>query len=207
LSKQRVLVEDTYYSESSELDREKLRQRIRDYVADQGWRISGEHREESGVLPIVLDGDAERYWQEAGTAVARAGMRALLFHHTTGYSLPDAVRLADLVASVPELSTVALAPAIKAHSLARWDEQGFFRLLNRLMFEAARPAERYRTLQHFYRCSERLIGRFYAGRPGPLDPLRILSGRPPVPLGRALGCLLRGPRRQPVPAAVARRGL
>jgi lycopene beta-cyclase len=144
------------------------------------------------VLPIVLDGDAERFWSEAGTSVARAGMRAMLFHHTTGYSLPDAVRLADLVASMRDLATVTVATTIRDLALRRWREQSFFRLLNRLMFRAAAPAERYRTLEHFYRLPEELIGRFYAGHPRRRDALRVLSGRPPVPLMRALAVMAGG---------------
>ena len=42
-------------------------------------------------------------------------------------------------------------------------------------------------------CPTPLIARFYAGRSTALDKLRILSGRPPVPLGRALAALLERP--------------
>lgn len=44
-------------------------------------------------------------------------------------------------------------------------------------------------LQHFYRLPDDLVGRFYAGRSTALDKLRILSGRPPVPIGAALKAL------------------
>jgi lycopene beta-cyclase len=187
----RLLIEDTCYSDAPELRADELRQRVRDYAAGQDWAIEAVLREETGVLPIVLDGDPRPFWREAGVEVPRSGVRAMLFHHTTGYSLPDAVRLADAIASAPELASAPLAAAIRDLSLRRWREQRFFRLLNRLMFEAAEPAERYRTLQHFYRLPEPVIGRFYAGRLRPLDPLRLLRGRPPVPVGRALRCLAR----------------
>jgi lycopene beta-cyclase len=58
-----------------------------------------------------------------------------------------------------------------------------------LLFGAAAPHERYRVLERFYRLSGPLIARFYAGSSTGLDKLRILSGKPPVPLLRALRVL------------------
>ena len=141
------------------------------------------------MLPIVLDGDIDKFWAQAGDGVPRAGMRAGLFHGTTGYSLPQAVALADLVAGLPRLDSATVAAVIRAHSRRHWNSQGFFRLLNRLLFRAATPGERWRVLQHFYRLPGPLIDRFYAGRLRATDPLRILSGRPPVSLLRALRVL------------------
>lgn len=192
LAPTRVLIEDTYYSDEAELRQGEVRVRIVEYAAARGWRFAEIVREESGVLPIVLDGDPRAFWQGAEHEAPRAGMRGMLCHHTTGYSLGEAVRVAELVASAPQLASAPLAVAIRDRALRRWREQRFFRLLNRLMFEVAEPAERYRTLAHFYRMPEEIIGRFYAGRVQPLDALRILSGKPPVPVSRALGCLVRG---------------
>ena len=62
-------------------------------------------------------------------------------------------------------------------------------MLDRMLFRAADPPERYRILERFYRLSPSLIGRFYAGRSTLRDKVRILSGRPPVPLGRAVKAL------------------
>jgi lycopene beta-cyclase len=58
-----------------------------------------------------------------------------------------------------------------------------------MLFQAAAPAERYRVLERFYRLPEGLIQRFYAGRPTLLDRVRLLSGRPPVPVRLAARCL------------------
>jgi lycopene beta-cyclase len=55
-----------------------------------------------------------------------------------------------------------------------------------MLFRAAAPRERYRVLEHFYRLDPALVGRFYAARSGARDKLRILSGKPPVPVTRAL---------------------
>jgi lycopene beta-cyclase len=70
-----------------------------------------------------------------------------------------------------------------------WKDRSFYQLLNRMLFRAAAPDRRYRVLEHFYRLPEPLIGRFYAARLTALDKLRIVSGRPPVPIGRALAAL------------------
>ena len=61
------------------------------------------------------------------------------------------------------------------------------------LFGAAEPEKRFRVLEHFYRLPEPLIARFYADRLGVFDRLRILSGRPPVPLLRAALCAFRVP--------------
>jgi lycopene beta-cyclase len=188
----RVLVEDTCYSDDPSLDRPALEKRIGDYVADRGWTVTSVARTEAGVLPIVLDGDPGRFWP-ASDRVARSGLRAGVFHPTTGYSLPAAVALADELAAFldrPGVTGDDLVRHLRARFLDHWRRQAYFRLLNRLLFRAAKPAERWRVLRHFYRLPHDTIARFYAGRITPADRLRILSGRPPVPVFRALGVLL-----------------
>lgn len=190
LGPQRMFVEDTYYSDSPDLPRDQLRQRIEDYAHVQGWRVAREGREEAGVLPIALGGDFEGYWRAGGADVAKAGMRAGLFHPTTGYSLPDAVRIAALLAARSHFDGAALHDATHAFARARWRERGFYRLLARMLFRAAEPAERYRVLQRFYRFDPALIDRFYAGASSMSDKARILAGKPPVPVMRALRALV-----------------
>jgi lycopene beta-cyclase len=180
-----VLVEDTFYADGPALEPDRVRRDIESYAQAQGWRVRELLREEQGVLPIVLDGDPRALWDAAG-GVPRSGLSAGLFHPTTGYSLPDAVRLADRVAGLPDLRAPALFDAIRAHAFAQWRSRSFFRLLNRMLFEAAVPHERWRVMQRFYGLPEPLIARFYAGRPTLRDKLRIVSGRPPVPVGAAL---------------------
>lgn len=187
-----LLIEDTRYSDGPELDAAEMRSEISAYAARRGWRVRRVVDEEQGALPIVLAGSAERFWRRAPRGVPRSGMRALLFHQTTGYSLPDAVRLADEIAAADSLSADRLDRLVRARSLALWRSNGFFRLLNRMLFLAAEPELRYRVLERFYRLPEPLIERFYAGRPTWADRARVLTGRPPVPLGRALASLLPG---------------
>jgi lycopene beta-cyclase len=192
-----LLVEDTRYSDTPGFDREALRAATEAYASSQGWRVAGVEGEEEGSLPIVLDGDIEAFWDAGPPGVARSGMRAALFHPTTGYSLPEAVRLADAIAASPDLRGPALYALTRGRSRQAWRRGLFFRLLNRMLYRAAKPQERYRVLEHFYRLPEPLVGRFYAGRPTWRDKLRVLSGRPPVPVGRALRALL-SPRTRPV---------
>ena len=59
-----------------------------------------------------------------------------------------------------------------------------------MLFQAARPEERYKVFERFYRLPEPLIERFYAAKSTVFDKVRILSGKPPVPIGRAVEALL-----------------
>ncbi|WP_174298502.1 lycopene beta-cyclase CrtY [Sphingomonas bacterium] len=181
-----AFVEDTYYSTAPDLDASALDARIDGYAAGQGWEVTARGRREAAALPVALGGDFEAYWRAGGRRIAKAGIRAGLFHPTTGYSLPDAVRTAALVAGASDWSGAGLHDLLHDHARRAWDDRGFYRLLDRMLFRAAEPAERYRVLERFYRLNPALIGRFYAARSTLLDKARILSGRPPVPLARAI---------------------
>lgn len=185
-----LFVEDTYYSDSPHLDVEAVKARVIDYAATQGWRAAPCDRIETGVLPVVMGGDFNAYWSSTGEGIAKAGVRAGLFHPTTGYSLPDAVRLASAIARAPDVSRDGLARLTRDHAEQAWRARGFYRLLDAMLFRAADPAKRYRVLERFYRMPEPLIGRFYAGQSNWRDRLRVLSGKPPVPIGRALKAIL-----------------
>jgi lycopene beta-cyclase len=184
-----IFVEDTYYSDTPDLDAEALKQRIADYAAAQGWAITRTSRTETGVLPVVIGGDFDAYWP-AADGVARGGVRAGLFQPLTSYSLPDAVRFASWLAEQPNLTGSALAKSTRKYSRRQWRRNAYYRMLGMMLFRAADPPHRYRILERFYRLSPALIGRFYAGQSTLGDKVRILSGRPPVPLGRAVKALL-----------------
>ena len=188
LDGERLLIEDTYYSDGPELDRQSITARIHAYAAAQGWTIAAVEDGESGVLPVVLGGDFAAYWASGGPA-AKAGMRAGLFHPTTGYSLPDAIRTALFVAGLPDPAAPDLAARMRAYAARAWADRGFYRLLDRMLFLAAEPAVRYRVLERFYTLNPALVRRFYAARSTRRDKLRILCGRPPVPIARALRVL------------------
>jgi lycopene beta-cyclase len=182
----RMLIEDTRYSDGPALDRGQLAHDIAAYAAAQGWQVAEVIREEVGVLPIALAGDIDAYWDEPGPQAAEAGMRAALFNPTTGYSLPDAARQADLIAALPRLTSAAVRAAIIDMSKTAWRERAFYRLLNRMLFRAGRPGLRYKVLERFYRLRTPLIERLFAAQVTFADKARILTGKPPVPFFRAL---------------------
>jgi lycopene beta-cyclase len=144
--------------------------------------------EESGVLPVVMSGYLDAIWS-AADEVPRLGLRGGFFHPTTGYSLPDAVANAAWLVEQRTFDTRTLDKTLRERSSHLWRDRSFFRLLNRMLFRAAEPDQSFRVLQHFYRLSPAVIGRFYSARLTATDKLRILSGRPPVPISRAIAAL------------------
>lgn len=182
----RLLIEDTYYSDRPQLAPGLIAPRIAHYAAARGWRVAEVLREEAGVLPVAMGGDFEAYWRSGGDGVAKAGMRAGNFHPLTGYSFADAISTATTIAAMDDLSGEALHDALHARARALWDARGFYRMLTRMLFRAAHPPERWKVLDQFYRRDQRLIARFYGTRSTLADKAAILAGRPPVPLGRAL---------------------
>ncbi len=211
LAPRRLLIEDTYYADSGRLDTRALHERVLRYARQRGWTVTRVLREEQGVLPLALAGDIDAFWR-ARRGQPCSGLRAGLFHPTTGYSLAQAVRLADVVAlwmanpaapgvprsagcrTEPGLAT-ELARLIEAHARRVWRRQAFFRALNRMLFQAARPDARHAVLAHFYRLPDRLVSRFYGERLSWADKLRIVTGKPPVPIAAALKAVFaaRGP--------------
>lgn len=178
-----VLIEDTTYSDTPDLDVAGSKRAIDDYVAARGWRIATVVREERGALPIPLARS-----RDAEPEVATVGVRAGLFHPTTGYSLPHAVRVADRLSALRALTTASVRAAIAEERLTLEAGHRYLRRLNRMLFRAALPEDRYRILERFHRLPAPLIRRFYADRLTAWDRLRIVVGRPPVPIGKALAC-------------------
>ncbi|CAM3386696.1 lycopene beta-cyclase CrtY [Paracoccus nototheniae] len=189
----RILIEDTRYSDGGDLDDAALAQASHDYAQAKGWR-GAEVRRERGILPIALAHDAAGFWADHATGAVPVGLRAGFFHPVTGYSLPYAAQVADVVARLPgPLTTDRLRTALRDFALARARQDRFLRLLNRMLFRGCAPDRRYTLLQRFYRMPEGLIERFYAGRLTPLDRLRIVTGKPPIPLRTAIRCLRERP--------------
>lgn len=183
-----MLIEDTYYADGPDVAPDNLRRKILAYAASRGWHVKDIIREETGTLPIVLSGDIDAFWREASAAggAATIGLRACLFHPTTGYSLPDAVAMADALTAPPELTTAGARALVEAHSKRLWRERGFYRMLNRFLFLAARPEKRFQIMQRFYSLGQPLIERFYRAASTPADKARIMIGRPPVSIFRVL---------------------
>lgn len=182
----KVFVEDTYYSDKPDLDRRVMAQRIAAYADGKGWQVERVLREETGVLPVVMGGDLENYWASGSGRTAKAGARGAFLHPVTSYSLPDAVRNAIYISELPDFDGDRLNMLMRQRAQEHWKAGNFYRILNRMLFRAAEPGERYKVLERFYRLKPGLIERFYAGQSTAGDKARILSGKPPVPVGKAL---------------------
>lgn len=178
LAEDRVLVEDTRFSDAAALDVPALENDALAWASAAGFR--GEVvRRESGVLPLPLDSLPPL----AGGTPLRAGYGGGFFHPVTGYSLPLAVRFALRVAN----------GGCDALWLARVRaQQRFALLLNRLLYRATRPEDRWRVLSRFHALPAPAIRRFYALESTAIDRARILCGRAPrgVSLRRALEALV-----------------
>ena len=169
----RLLVEDTYFSDTPELDVATVRARITGYLAERGIEPQRVLRVETGVLPLP---------SRHGTVAPRedqpilAGYQGGWFHPTTGYSLPCAVRFAREVAAPDRAS---LIPRLQRLARDQSRQQRFAALLNRLLFEAMPPEHRRGVLARFYRLPADTIRRFYALESTASDRMRILCGLPP----------------------------
>jgi lycopene beta-cyclase len=181
---ERVLIEDTYYSDDPELVKASLRSRVETYAAHKGWRIARIVREECGVLPLPWTSDRQPRFE----LPLRVGYRGGWLHPTTGYSIPLALRFALTVA---RCEPTELATAIKALARTVRRQSAFCMLLNRLLFCGYPPERRWNVLARFYRTmSDAAVRRFYALQMTRADCWRLLVGRPPK--GLSLSRLLVG---------------
>jgi lycopene beta-cyclase len=173
LGPRHLLVEDTYYSDAPALDRATVRERILADLRARGHRTVRVLREESGVLPLP--------WSAPATPPCASpfaiGYRGGWFHPVTGYSLPvaTAVALAIAEATGPDDVAIRLGRLWRRHA----SQARFCHLLNRLMFRAVPPDQRWRLLARFYRLPAATIERFYALRLTLADRWRLLLGAPP----------------------------
>ena len=184
-----LLVEDTYYADGADMKSQEVDARIRDYIESQLNITSYEvARRETGILPITIAIKPDVY------APMSIGIRGGYYHAVTGYSFPDAAKVADrlahqillLVNGGQKITNRNLQLAMHNMQREHYSSERFFRLLNRMLFRAAKPQERYMVLQRFYGLGEGLIERFYAGDLTWRDKVRILIGKPPVPVFKAL---------------------
>lgn len=182
----KLFIEDTYYSDRPDHDPRRLRQRLAEYADSQGWKVDRVLREENGVLPVVMGGDLDDYWASGSGRTAKAGARGAFFHPITSYSLPEAVRLANYVATLPDFDGDKLNMLLKQRAEQLWQDGKFYRLLNRMMFRAAGTDDRFKIFQRHYRLKPGLLERFYAGTTTARDKARLLVGKPPVPVGKAI---------------------
>ena len=194
LSEDEVFIEDTYYADEPRMEKDQLWGRTQDYAHQHGWK--GEViAHETGILPVVTGGDFTHALDEQRLpGVAMTGTRGGFTHPLTSYTLPfaadNALAIAELLARSPETSGAQLAAFCDRRARAHWRKTGFYRMLGRMLFEAAEPHKRVNVFQHFYKLSGDLVERFYAARSSWPDRARILSGKPPVSIARAMRALV-----------------
>ena len=118
-----------------------------------------------------------------------AGARGGFCHPLTSYTMPIAVENAIAIAAHAHLSGPHLAQLIRERANEHWRKTAIYRALGRMLFKATEPERRVDIFQRFYQLPEGLIERFYACHTTLLDQMRILSGKPPVSIPRAIRAL------------------
>lgn len=175
LGPDRVLLEYTRFHEEPACNESRAAALIATRLAEAGEESAHVVRSERGCLPMP-------YAAVGGREVSAlaGGYAGGWYHAATGYSMPLAVRFAELVACAGRDEVAAKVAAAAAADRLR---RGFARFLNRLLFCLVRPADRWKIFQRFYRVlPEPRIARFYAHRFTFTDAFRILIGWPPAGL-------------------------
>jgi lycopene beta-cyclase len=176
----RVLIEDTYFSDAPELDVPALSDGIVADAAGLGLAVAEVLRTEAGVLPMP----ARSHFRAAMTNPIIGGYAGGWFNPGTGYSLAAAVRLAEHLSSVPVGDT--FGPQWRRLIRGMGIQARFLAFLNLLMFGFFHGPKRQRLMQRFYLASDPVIHRFFAMRNNPVDMWRIMYvGAPWTPKGWA----------------------
>ncbi|MEL7500382.1 MAG: lycopene beta-cyclase CrtY [Planctomycetota bacterium] len=169
-SKRVVLIEETRFSNSAELNCEEFELAIQQYLAERGFEKFHVRRRESGVLPMP-------YQRSQKNGALALGYRGGYFHAATGYSIPLAANIADALARVSASEAINVTEKfLKKHRF-----QATFSLwLNRMLFQLIRPEKRVGIFKRFYRqMPTGLIRRFYGHQFSGADAVRMIVGRPP----------------------------
>ena len=189
LAADEVFVEDTYYADEPKLDRDVLASRIGAYCGAKGWQ-GATMAEETGILPVITGGDFAAYQASVAIpGVAIAGARGGFSHPLTSYTVPIAVENALAIANAVSAGSADLTHFAEVRANAHWRATGFYRMLGRMLFGAAKPHERDRIFAQFYRRPQPLVERFYRGHSTWVDRISILTGRPPVTIASAIKAL------------------
>ena len=189
----RLLIEDTRYSDTMHIDEEEYLAEIIKYMASKGWHDYKIINREKGVLPIILNGNCSHFIDKG---IGVIGMKALLCHPTTGYSLPHAVMTTDLITNKIFNKSNEITDDIHRYSIQSWKRDEFFRILNRMLFWGCEPSARYKILQSFYMLPESLIAKFYSREYSFVEKIRMMVGmmdgfKPPIKISNAIKAIYR----------------
>ncbi|MEO0529149.1 MAG: lycopene beta-cyclase CrtY [Planctomycetota bacterium] len=175
LGSNRVLLEYTRFSETPGCDAARAEALIAERLHEADVGSAELVRTERGCLPMPYAAT-----NNATPASAAGGYAGGWYHAATGYSMPLAIRFAELVANAdPEQISADLSAAASRDAWRRT----YARFLNRLLFCLVTPRHRWKIFRRFYRVlSEERIARFFAHRFSVTDAARIVIGRPPTGL-------------------------
>ncbi|BCG49783.1 lycopene cyclase (plasmid) [Candidatus Profftella armatura (Diaphorina cf. continua)] len=183
-----LMIEDTRYTKKSFLTPDMLKNSIhyiQEYAFKNKWKLVKIEREEVGCIPIPFKNKKIIKFKK----IVCVGLRANLFHVTTGYSLPIAIQLAENIAkystTTTQINFIFLLKLVKKFIIKHQKKQRFFYLLNRLFF-LSNPRSHLDIMQYFYSLPEKTISNFYANKLSLFDKIRIFSGKPPISLFQAL---------------------
>jgi lycopene beta-cyclase len=171
-----LLIEETRFSRSPRLDFDASRAAVNEYAARFGT-IEACLREETGVLPMPWSIGETLHETNTRSSPLVAGYRGGYFHPATGYSLPAAVRVAELIGehALTEPFGMDWQRFVRRHRT----QVSYALQLNRLLFSGFAETDMWAVLERFYRLPPDLIARFYALSSTLSDRARILIGRPP----------------------------
>lgn len=190
LDAKRLHIIEGYYSDTADVNVERITRSVQSYAERKGWKISSIDRQETNIhalpltveyLPILNEGEA-----------IPIGRRGGYFHPTTGNSLADAVRAAEFFTTTAGATTQNAREVLHKFRRPWLSRQRFYRILNRMMFYAAEPSLRYQVMQRLYEQPLELIQRFHSSKTSWADRIRLLRGKSPVPLDRAFKSLGEG---------------
>jgi lycopene beta-cyclase len=170
-SERRMRIEDSYLSDTPEIDLEASGARLDAYLAKRRWTPLETEREETNALPVALGGDFGAFWRVGGARVAKFGLRGGFFHPWSGSTLPDAVRTAMLLATQREFEGAALHDLFEREANTLWRNREFYRSFNSAVFKAG--PDRRRILEELYHSDPALISRFHSETTGMLDRMRL----------------------------------
>lgn len=176
----RVLIEDTYFSNTPDLNVDALAAGIVAEAGRLGFDVEKVLRTEVGVLPMP----ALSTFHPRKTGALIAGYAGGWFNPGTGYSFAAAVRLAEHISNVPvaevygdQWKKLVRHQRIQAHFLA---------FLNLMMFGFFHDSKRAKLMERFYLVADVVVHRFFAMESTLVDMWRIMwVGAPWTPKGWA----------------------
>lgn len=181
----RILIEDTYYSDTPTIDMDALRARCASYAKQRGWVVTSVLHVEKGVLPIVLSGDPETLLKLKPAALPSGSGEA--FSITRRATPCRSQSVAPTPSPSAKRSRASCSICKCSSGRGSIGKGRAFSAFSTGCCSGPRSlAMRFRVLERFYELRTPLIDRFYGSSLTRADKARILVGWPPVPIGKAL---------------------